>query len=368
MKKFVFGMARPAIPVACLMIACSSVPALAAPQQFDSLADDGIVEPFKEGAAKDSVKDARDWFPGNRSTVVNVPGTGDKTFAKRTAPINGDRDAYELVYPGSIGPITTGNRGDIHSVIPFFAPSYDESVQQGSDAVLRSFEEVRGPSGTDEPVIWSAFSLGSRALGDGVERASAKGLVTDRDNVILMADPRGPWGMEQEIYGKKSAERLSKIDANVDGARNPADSGKAKVVSVVHSSDPVANTQWDNDRFAESLVLSLTGHVLVHAGLSDQNYDHALDAETLDRARFYRSEDGNTVYAVIDNPHPYALARKTAYDAVGARYTQEELDSWNAQANARYRVEPATAENAAIPVHEISREEFERQLPDGYRG
>lgn len=305
---------------------------------------------------------ARDWFPGNDSEVVDVAGIGDKTFASRVEPINGPRENSVVDYVGSMGPFSGGNRDDITQYGPF-APGYDESVAEGVDAVEKAFSDHAAQGENREPVIWAGYSQGSEVLGDGTERAVEKGYVGEEDRVLLLADPRSPWGIQATSTTPAGKVILGTVGLTPRGARNPAATGNTRVTEVVMTSDPTTNTQWDSRRPVESIAVDVAGQILVHGGASSTNYAYALDPSSLENAKFYKSEEGNTVYAVVETPHPFTLAQERVYDGLGIEYSDGDVDEWEQHWQGYYPISEPTPENAAVALRPATREEFEASLP-----
>lgn len=307
-------------------------------------------------------RDSGDWFPGNDSEMVNVPGTTDSTFDSRVEPLVGPREHSTVDYVGSMGPITGGNRKGITKFGPL-APSYDDSAAEGTAAVEKSFSDHNSHGGQRQPVIWTGYSQGSEVLGDGAERAADKGEVAEGDRILLLADPRSPWGIHQTATTPAGRAVLGSVGFTPKGARNPADTGDAQVTEVVMKSDPTANTQWDPSRPAESIAVNLVGQAMVHGGASPTNYAYALDPSSVEDAKYYKSVEGNTTYAVVDTPHPFTLAQEKAYHDLGIEYTDEDVDSWEQRWQDYYPISEPTPENAAVPMRPATRQELEQSLP-----
>ena len=356
---------------ALAVISYSEGPAQATPSKSSSEYIDGLHEPaFTNNTDTDN---PRDWFPGNDAAVINVPGTDDLTFEDRTKPLQGTRESYMLNYSESIGPIISGNAEGIGGVIPLFAPTFDESTEQGVGKAMSAWREICGAEATqaqtapvakDQEVIWTGYSMGARIIGDTVEQANAEGLVTEQDTVLAVSDPRSPWGIEQELRSAGLSEELAYVGVT-PRARDPKDAGDARVVEVVMTSDPIANTTWDSSRPVTSAAVNITGQVLVHGGLSDYSYKNAMNLPAYQDAAVYKSAEGNTTYVVIDTPHPFALAQAELYDAVEVPYTDKDVQQWDQQWNQFYEMSTPTPENAAVDVVPATRADLEEALPAG---
>ena len=304
----------------------------------------------------------RDWLAESDTEMnIFVPGTGDTTFESRTAGYAGERPSYAVNYPEAFGPVISGNTEGIGAKVPIFAPSYNESVEIGTEATMDTFRTLRGENGVDERITWEGFSQGARILGDSAEQAHAEGLLSENDQIILSSDPRGPWGIESRIHGTPMGEVVRPIVATEE-ARDPADIGEdAQVVSVVMTGDPVSNWQWDDRRPVSSLVVNAAGFAMVHSGTSDQSFENVFepDAGLADDARVFESEEGNTTYVVVETDHPMALAQAVVYDELQVPYSDSDTERWNQQWNQFYEIQTPTAQNAAVPVTEVTTPEVE---------
>lgn len=333
--------------MALVMMLGVAAPAAASP--FDNLVERGVVTDVTR------TENDRDWYPDQPDTpVVFVPGTGDDGFENRTAGHAGTRDAYAVNYPESFGVFVTGN----HEGSRFTAPTYDESAAIGTAATVETFREIRGGDDPYEgPVIYNGYSQGSEILGNAAEQAYADGLLTAQDDIRLDSDPSGPWAIETRLEGTPVEPIAAALGVTTDG-RDPADTGEeARVTSVIRTSDPVSNFQWQNDKPVESVAVNVAGFAMVHSGASEQNFDNAMEGDTWETADRYRSVEGNTEYVVIEDDHPFTLVETEALNTVGitppAEYTDWRNDFYNEHV---FEMSMPSVENSAVAVEQVQPE------------
>ncbi|MGO3702191.1 MAG: hypothetical protein ACTJG2_03330 [Candidatus Saccharimonadales bacterium] len=340
------------IVLSALMAAAIAAPASAASEQpkavsslsaFGNLVDRGVVTDVTR------TENERDWYPDQPDTpVVFVPGTGDDGFVDRTAGRAGARDSYSVVYPESFGPVVTGN----HEGSRLTAPTYDESVEIGTEATVEVFREIRGEGSPYQgAVLYDGYSQGSEILGNAAEQAYSEGLLSEQDRIYLNSDPSGPWAIETRLQDTPAKSAARAMGVTLDG-RNPADTGdEAQVTSVIRTSDPVANFQWQDDKPVESLGVTAAGFLLVHGSKSEQNYDNAMEGDAWENATHYYSAEGNTEYVVIEDDHPFTLAEAEVLNSAGIVPPVEYTDSRNEFYNEYvFEMSMPNVENSAVTV------------------
>lgn len=317
-----------------------STPATAAAASVQDLQDEGVV---KDGTRLDNTQD---WLSGLNAIVIVTPGTDDTGLAERTAGLVGNRTTYIVQYPESIGPLISGKSG---AFLPFLAPTYDESSEIAAAnnlAVMRALHD--NPPG--KPAIYTGYSQGAEALGNAAERAHAEGLLDGNSIIMLISDPRSPWGAKAWIASMPVLPQLlGLVGASSNGARDPGATGNVNVTSAVIVGDPAANFQWVWYRPVSSLLVNAAGFLTIH---SDPKYYGNLPS--YGDPTYYRSKDGNTTYSVYRVGHPLALMRARVYDALGVKYTDEDLAKWNAQSEQFYKLQEPTPDNAAVPVEPLA--------------
>ncbi len=331
------GMAATAALLAVPVTASAAVP-----PNIQGLIDSGVIS---DGTRPDNTQD---WYPGLPAIVIITPGTDDTSLLDRTAGLSGTRTTYVVQYPESVGPIISGKSG---ALLPFFAPSYDKSKEkavQGNLAVFRALND--NPPGV--LVIFNGYSQGADALGNAVEEAYAEGVIPPGVLVVLMSDPRGPWGVKQWVASQPLLpELLGVIGVKSDGARDPGATGDTAVTSVILTGDPVANWQWQPLRPISSLAVNAAGFLTVHSGRGPQHYG---TITSLGPSTTYLSDDGATMYSVFKTAHPFALATAALYDSLGIEYTADDLAEWDAAWQKFYKISEPTPGNAAVPIHGLS--------------
>ncbi|WP_211220583.1 PE-PPE domain-containing protein [Gordonia shandongensis] len=274
------------------------------------------------------------------SLVVVTPGTDD-TRHPRIDGLVGERESYFVNYPESFAPIISGRSGRL---LPFLAPSYDASATVAKD---RNLEVMRALAAADTAVVYTGYSQGSDALGAAAEQAAAAGLLGPNDTVLLVSDPRGPWGVKSRL-GRVPlvGAAMSVIGVTDDGARNPKDTGDARVVHVIVQGDPVADWQWNPYRPASSLLVNAAGFLAIHSGTGPYTYARLDTLEARAPVRTLYSAEGNSEYRIYDTYHPLALLNAMIFDAVGVPVSEKTLDRWDRAADAFYPMRELTAETA----------------------
>lgn len=280
-----------------------------------------------------------DWVQGadDDAHVVVVPGTDDVRYP-RINGIVGGRESTIVTYPESFGPIISGKSGRL---LPFFAPTYDQSRDVGTAntlSVMRAFQDA------DRVVVYTGYSQGSDALGNAVEQAAEEGLLGSDSTILLVSDPRGPWGLKSRLSRTPFATPLMGLfGVDNDGARNPADSAEVKVVQVIVQGDPVAHTQWIWYRPVASVLVNAAGFLAIHSDPGEYTYAHI---ENLEHVKTLQSVEGNTTYEIYDTYHPLALLTAMVYRAVGIQVSQERLEKWDRAAESFYPTHEITAGDA----------------------
>lgn len=336
-----------ATSIACLICAGTVAPyAMASPA--DRVALPGSSAVWESGTATGANGVLQQWLDdstGPTAIVIVTPGTDDKGLQQRINRLVGDRESAIVKYPESIFPIIAGKSTDGFG-LPIFAPTYQASAQIAEDNNLAIMRALKGHTG---PVIYTGFSQGSEALGAAAERANGEGLLDANSVVVLVSDPRSPWGIKG--WGKDLplsdlwvTPLLGAVGVDNNGARDPKNTGDAKVVAVIVQGDPIADWQWNNLRPVSSLLVNGAGFIAIH-GQGDGAYGHldgsknakgvvlitnAGNPDTL------TSVDGNTTYQVYDTYHPLAMLSAMIYDSLGLKYSQADLEEWDKQATAFY--------------------------------
>lgn len=316
-------------------------------------------EIVREATQHDNTSDIfTDDLPDGAIMVV-TPGTNDTTLIPRNLPYVGKRQTLIVNYAESFGPVIAGRS---NTLAPF-SPGYDESKEHAMNqnlAVMAAFADM----GEDRPfVVYTGYSQGADALGDAAEDPRAYDndfLVPGKDMVVLVSDPRSPWGIKawlDTVPFLKPFVAVAGIDA--DGARDPEASGKIRVVSVIVVGDPVSNFQWVAYRPVSSLVVNAAGFLTIHSGNGPHTYG---DVERLGDPTEYTS--GNTTYLVYDAAHPLALLVAAVYDTLGITYDKDDLARWDALAEAYYPTQAPNPDTAAVPV--TAAEVKQDQSGDGY--
>jgi hypothetical protein len=261
------------------------------------------------------------------AVLINTPGTDDKTLYPRIDPMRGSLNTAIVEFPQSLFPVVSGQSG---AWLPIFAPTYDESVNLAIDHNLQTMRDLQ--AATDNPyVVYSGYSQGADAVGDAAERAYAAGLLDpSRTQIVLVSDPRSPWGIKQWASSDPVVSALANlIGVTVDGARNPADTGPdLQVTSVVIVGDPVANFQWVWYRPLTSLVVDLAGFLAIHSNMGPECYATVDQIQDQDKEVFY-SQDGKTTYAVYHAQHPLTQIVEIAAGVVGIHFSDTQVDQLN---------------------------------------
>ncbi|KAA0104144.1 PE-PPE domain-containing protein [Mycolicibacterium sp. P1-5] len=280
------------------------------------------------------------------AVLVDTPGTDDKTLYPRIDPMRGSLDTAIVEFPQSLFPVVSGQSG---AWLPIFAPTYDESVNVAIDHNLLTMRGLK--QATDNPyVVYSGYSQGADAVGDAAEQAYAAGLLDPtRTQIVLVSDPRSPWGIKQWASSHSLVSALANlIGVTADGARNPADTGPdLPVTSVVIAGDPVANFQWVWYRPLASLVVDVAGFLAIHSNMGPECYA-TLD-QIQDKEVFY-SRDGKTTYAVYHAQHPLTQIAEIAAGAVGIHFSDTQVAQLNDFNNWFYPLQQPSPERGAATV------------------
>ncbi|MFC3243100.1 PE-PPE domain-containing protein [Gordonia humi] len=326
-----------ATTVAGVMAAGLAAPAWAA-SPFEAVLDE-YSEPAADPGEFRDVLDR--WVSADQLDdvlVVVTPGTDDTGLGPRTAGLVADHDARIVKYPGSFWPVSSGSTG---ALLPFFAPTYDASKNVAVDANLAIMAAMRG---TGRVVVYTGYSQGSDALGDAAERAAADGLLDGDTLVLLVSDPRGPWGLKSGLEKIPfHTPIMALIGAQSNGARDPGKTGDAEVVQVIVKGDPVANWQWNPLRPVSSLLVDLAGFITIHGSTGPYTYAHL---ENLELEKTLYSAEGNTRYEVYDTYHPLALLNAMIAAALGIEVDEAQLAEWDRQAEFFYPMQDVAPETA----------------------
>ena len=304
-----------------------------------------FASPVADGIAYDgpSVSSDHDvlgtYVPGadGDTLVVVVPGTNDD----RSPRINGilaGRDSLIVNYPESFWPIISGKSGKL---LPVLSPTYDKSRGIATDNTLTLMEALQG---SDRVIVYTGYSQGSDALGNAAEQAAKNGLLGPDSTILLVSDPRGPWGVKSKLsHTPLATPLLALIGVTNDGARDPGDTGDTKVVHVIVQGDPVAHTQWDPLRPLSSVLVNAAGFVTIHSATGPNTYARL---DNLEHTKTLVSEDGNSTYEIYDTYHPLALLNAMIFETFGLPVSQAQMEAWDRSAEAFYPTQEITADNA----------------------
>ncbi len=289
-----------------------------------------------------------DWGEGIDAVIVLTPGTDDGTLIERTNGIVGTRTTYVVQYPESFWPLISGKSG---AFLPLFAPTYDKSSSvavSNNLAVMRALHA--NPPG--KSVVYTGYSQGAEALGNAAELGYAEGVLGGNSVILLVSDPRSPWGAKQWLASMPVLPHLSGlIGITSNGARDPGATGNVNVQQVILTGDPAANMQWVWYRPMSSMLVNAAGFLTVHSGRGPQHYGNIPE---LGEPTVYKSADGNTTYSVYKTAHPLALMQAVVYDTVGVKYTDDDLQKWDAGWQKFYQIQEPTPGNAAVPVEPVA--------------
>lgn len=326
----------------CFGLAMSAASASMLPPSVQDLIADGVI-------TDDTRTDATtDYFSGLPAGTVMVitPGTDDTTLRPRIDNLVGNRPTLLVNYPQSFGPIIGGQSGKF----PLFAPSYDASKKKAEEGNLTVMEAFR-----DDPnvtfAVYSGYSQGADALGNAVEQAVRDGLINpNKSLVVLTSDPRGPWGLKQGLNKFPLVPQLaSLIGADIDGARDPADTGAVEVIQIIVTGDPVGNWQLDPLRPVSSMVVNAAGFFGCHSDPACYG-----NLEQYGPPTVYKSVDGRTTYHVYKSEHPLVLVMRNVYEDLGIEYTEEDVERWEKKAQAFYPITEPSVNNSAVPVYAVT--------------
>ncbi|QHD84914.1 PE-PPE domain-containing protein [Gordonia sp. JH63] len=347
------------VPMA-LPATAAAAPALSAEtlDTIDELNDDGVFRPAEpdDGLGPDWLSTT---FPHvNGDTIVVVtPGTDDGSMYPRIRGLRAGRQTLVIDYPEALGPLISGRSG---AILPFFAPSYDASRDVAVDnnlKVMRAFAQQ-----TDGPpyIVYTGYSQGAEALGNAAEVAVGQpnGIDVDNSMILLISDPRSPWGLKAWADNNVAGSVFELFGAESNGARDPGATGDdLPVVSVIVVGDPVANFQWRTLRPVSSLLVNAAGFIAIHSGLGEENYGNLIDYTTAPTTM--KSRDGNTTYVVYQpKHHPLTLVAMILNDAVGIKPSEADLERWDAVNNAFYPLVTPIESNAAVPVESSSEDDL----------
>ena len=295
-----------------------------------------------------------DWIsshdPGtpHNTVVVATPGTDDGTLYPRLKGMRAGRETLIVNYPESLGPIVSGRS---HALLPFFAPTYDQSKNVAIANNLRVMSAFADLPNAPR-VVYTGYSQGSDALGDAAERAVADGTIDiANSHIILVSDPRSPWGLKAWAADSLPVSALfTLLGAQSNGARNPGATGEQlPVTSVVVVGDPAANFQWLWYRPFSSLLVDAAGFLTIHAGAGADNYGNLIDYSL--EPTVLKSVDGNTTYLIYrPSHHPLTMLAMLIYDELGIRYTAADLKRWDKANDTFYPLQSPGVDNAAVPV------------------
>lgn len=331
--------------IACVaMLAGQNAPATAATSSgVQSLLDRGVVT---DDTRADT--DFTDLYPDSPEGTIEVvtPGTDDTTLRPRIDDAVANRTTLLVSYPQSFWPVVAGQSG----TFSLFSPTYDESK---AAAIEGNLEVMEGLSNDPDVVFvrYSGYSQGADALGDALERAVAAGIIDkSKTVVVLWSDPRGPWGLKQGLAKFPLLPQVaSVIGADINGARNPADTEDVPVEAIIVTADPVGNWQWNTWRPLSSLAVNAAGFLSCHSDPTCYG-----DLDKYDDPKVYKSVEGNTTYKVYTSLHPFTLLRMSIYDDLGLSYSETEVNRWEQRAQAFYAIEAPSVDNSAVPVYEVT--------------
>ncbi|MFT4088496.1 MAG: PE-PPE domain-containing protein [Gordonia sp. (in: high G+C Gram-positive bacteria)] len=274
--------------------------------------------------------------------IVLTPGTDDTGFYKRNASLVKGKDTTRVVYPESLGPIVAGpGEGVFLSPLPVFAPSYDKSRNVAVDANVKIMKEMKGRG----PTVYTGYSQGAEALGNAAETDDAEAALNQGDVILLISDPRSPWGLKSFLSKIPGATPVMwAVGAQNNGARNPADMpDQVKDVSVIVVGDPVGNFQWVWYRPVSSLLVDGAGFLAIHSGTGEYTYANLAG---LGDPEILVAKNGDTEYRIYDTYHPLALLNAQIYDALGIEYDETDLKKWDKEAETFYPIQKPTVETA----------------------
>nr|WP_082365788.1 PE-PPE domain-containing protein [Gordonia sp. NB41Y] len=340
---------------AVVPMALSSTPALAAglsTQTADELGSAGVFRPTEAyvataGARSDWLRSVVPGLPDDAIVVV-TPGTDDGTLYQRIQVLRtNDRPVYIIDYPESLGPVVSGRTG---LVLPFTAPTYDESRDIAVAKNLQAMSAFGADPGAPS-VVYSGYSQGAEAVGNAAEQAVATGGIdTQRSTILLVSDPRSPWGLKNFAAENPLVGSLFELlGAESNGARDPGATGDdLDVVSVIIVGDPASDFQWVWYRPVSSLVVDLAGFLTIHAGGGSENY---ATVEQLGEPTELHSTDGNTTYLVYHTAHhPLTLLTQMILTGIGITPSEADLERWDKANNAFYPLQEPTPANAGVAV------------------
>lgn len=333
----------------------AGVPSVAATQDtVNGLAADGVFRPADpdDGTGPDWLSTAIGAHNGDVLIVV-TPGTDDGTLYPRIRGFRaGDRPTYIIDYPEAIGPIISGRSG---ASLPIFAPSYDESRDIAVTQNLKAMHAFATQQGENPTVVYTGFSQGAEALGNAAEQAVASNadgtaIDVDKSYVLLISDPRSPWGLKAWAADHPAVAGLMELaGAESNGARDPQATGDLPVTSVIVVGDPVANFQWVWNRPVSSLLVDAAGFLTVHTGLGEQNYGNLIDYSQ--EPTVLHSADGNTTYLVYTpKHHPLTALAVLINTRLGIPFDDDDVARWDNVNNAFYPLQAPGVQNAAVDV------------------
>lgn len=326
-----------ATALACGLCLGAAAPyALAANQPAAPVAGNGTVFDWKTGTGdtqRDNLLGQVLAGGGSSAIVIVTPGTDDTGLHPRIDGIVGSRDAAYIRYPESFFPFLSG-KADTPLGLPIFAPTYRASSAVATQQNLTVMELLKDHGGI---VVYTGYSQGADALGNAAEQASQNGWLGTNTLILLVSDPRSPWGIkgwarDLPLSNVLVSPALGLLGIDNNGARDPGASGDVQVISVIVQGDPVADWQWNWLRPGSSLLVNLAGFVAIHSP-GDGPYGNL---DKLGDPTMLHSADGKTAYAVYDTYHPLALLNAMIYDAVGLKYTEADLKRWDRQADVFY--------------------------------
>ncbi|MFT4125794.1 MAG: PE-PPE domain-containing protein [Gordonia sp. (in: high G+C Gram-positive bacteria)] len=285
--------------------------------------------------------------PSTASTIVVItPGTDDNGLDARTRGLRGNRQTIWIDYPESFAPVITGRSG---ALLPVFAPAYDDSRDIAIAHNLLVMAALR-----DDPehpfAVYTGYSQGADALGDAAEAAvAAGGIDTAHSVILLVSDPRSPWGLKAAVAAMPLLPYLAPLlGITVNGARDPGATGTdLPVTSVIVVGDPVANFQWIWYRPVSSLAVDAAGFITIHSAAGSQSYENL---DELGEPQVLYSADGNTTYLVYTAHHPFTQLTEMIVNVVGVDLDEDDLDRLDALNSAFYEVQRPGVDNAAVPV------------------
>ncbi|MFD1815415.1 hypothetical protein [Rhodococcus gannanensis] len=219
------------------------------------------------------------------------------------------------------------------------------------------------PAFADKAIVLIGHSQGAEASANAYEQAIEEGLLVGHVSAaVIMADPRGPWGVKAWLDGRPLLRWVGAplLGVEADGARDPeAVTDGYTMTQIIVVGDPVATMQWRFLRPVSSAIVVYAGWATLHGADNPWSTPSlfrrtAENTAGLDDPLALASDNGNVTYMIYDAYHPVAVLQAQWERDLGMLDTEAEFVARVQELDPRYdrwfEITKPTIDNAAVPV------------------